>query len=239
MNRPAEKRSWSWYKKHFITKERITKGVLFWKKNKKVLDIANRRYGVPPSIIVSIIGVETMYGEKKGTFKILNTLGTLAFYYSPRKKFFQEELASYIAIAKENHWNNIRSSYAGAFGIPQFMPDTYMNYAVSYSHTKTPDLIHNDNDAILSIANFLSHKGWEKNEPVLIQENTTNIKKRKNTNQKKTALKIVDNHTIYYRIPLPNFYCIMHYNHSFNYAMAVYTLSQKLQHETHYESKTV
>ena len=258
---PAEKKSWNWYKKHFITNKRIKNGLRYWHKHKQALNYARRHYGINPSIIVAIIGIETQYGKKQGRYFILNALGTLAFHYPPRTKFFQTELANYLIIASQHRWGNIHSSYAGAFGIPQFMPNSYRQFGVSYQKKRSPDLIYNNRDAILSIANFLNKKGWNRNQYIVLDiKRPSNVTFSQLIQHPKQSLAWYQKHRIIthahanpntpvrlislssqtteqHWLALPNFECIMHYNPRIKYAMAVYTLSRILQHEIHHERR--
>ena len=170
MQLPYEKSAWLTYKKHFITPERVYNGVLFWYKNRDVLKLAESKYGIPADIIVAILGIETKYGQEQGTYNALNTLVTLAFYYPPKAKFFQKELGAFIVLSHQNHFNPfaIRSSYAGALGIPQFMPSSYLDYGVGYPNLFKANLFSNPKDAILSVANFLMQKGWENDQPIAV-----------------------------------------------------------------------
>src|SRR5262249_13943432 len=124
-------------------------------------------YGVPAEIIVAIIGVETSYGKNKGNFPVLQTLATLAFDYPRRAEFYKKELEEYLLLIKEQELNPLAmtGSYAGAIGMPQFMPSSYRKYAVDSGNGQS-DLINNDFDVILSVANYFEVHGWQKNEAI-------------------------------------------------------------------------
>lgn len=171
MNTPYEEKSWIDYKKHFITPSKILNGVYFWDEHKHVLEMAEQKYGIPADIIVAILGMETQYGKKQGTFNVLDTLMTLAFYYPPKRTFFQKELGNFLILTHQFHLDlySLKGSYAGALGIPQFMPSSYLAYAVSYSPSKKPNLFINLDDAIVSVANFLMQQGWERDEPIAVE----------------------------------------------------------------------
>jgi membrane-bound lytic murein transglycosylase B len=165
----VEAKSWEWYKNLLLTPTRINKGKAFTKQFPQTLDQAQNIYGVPSEYIASILGVETMYGERKGQFLVPEALATIGFYYPKRSKFFLYELDSLLQLEKNTHINifSLKGSYAGAFGMGQFMPDSYQDYAISHKN-KAPDLMHSFDDNILSIANFLSKKGkWQKDQPCL------------------------------------------------------------------------
>lgn len=123
---------------------------------------------MPQEIIVALIGVETLYGRRAGRFRALDALTTLAFDYPRRGEFFRNELVEYLLLAREQEFNllDIKSSYAGALGIPQFMPSSYRKYAVDFNGNGKVDLLHEPEDAIGSVANYLKQYGWIAGEPI-------------------------------------------------------------------------
>lgn len=145
--------------------KRIDEGLIYWNKHKKILTIAKRRYHVPPEIIVAIIGKETDYGKSPLNYRALDTLIALSFYNTIRKEYFQNELAQYLLLTRDLNINpkKIKSSFDGGIGIAQFMPSSYRRYAVAYNKHLKPNLMSNDNDAILSVANYLHHFNWQPN----------------------------------------------------------------------------
>jgi|GEM_PF-418711 len=162
--------SWDRYPK-FITADRIEKGVEFWRKNRYWLDKAYRIFGVEPEYIVGIIGVETNYGRHTGDHRVLDALTSLALEYKSRSKFFTKQLENYILLTKEQGLNpfNIYGSYGGAFGIVQFMPDSYRKYAIDFDGDGIANLF-NPADAIGSVANFFINKGkWIPGIPVAMR----------------------------------------------------------------------
>ena len=167
MNTPYEEKPWYIYKKTLLTKDRILKGVKYQKDNYKFLIKEKRKYGVPPSIVVAIIGIESFYGKYKGKYPILDSLAMLAFFYPQRGNFFQGELAQYLLLTRKLNINptKMKGSYAGAMGIAQFMPSTYMHYAVDFDKNGNKNLFGNA-DAIGSIGNFLKKFGWKRNSPI-------------------------------------------------------------------------
>lgn len=166
----AERKSWVRYRARFLTPQRIRGGVKFWQTHSHVLKRAEQQFGVPADVIVAIIGIETEYGRNTGRFSALQALTTLAFYYPPRSTFFREELAQLFVYARENKLavEDIKSSYAGALGIPQFMPGSLRRYAVDFDKNGSIDLAGSEADAIGSIAAFLAAHGWVKNGPVAV-----------------------------------------------------------------------
>ncbi|MCC7005035.1 MAG: lytic murein transglycosylase B [Ottowia sp.] len=169
------KKNWQTYQARWIDSSRIQNGLKFWQRYAGALSRAEKDYGVPAEIIVSIIGIETLYGKNMGNFSVLDTLATLAFDYpetpkrAVRSATFREELAHYLAWCQSNHIpvQEPRGSYAGAMGIPQFMPSSMRRYAVSLDPQRAADLAHNPIDAINSIANFLDQHGWESGRPIV------------------------------------------------------------------------
>ena len=170
IRKPYEDLSWARYKKLLVSERRINGGKQFVQDNKAVLRHAEETYGVPSSIITSIIGIESNYGKVQMPFSVLDSLSTLSFNYPPRSKFFQSELAAFIEMVLKYNLNPtaIKGSYAGAIGIPQFMPSNYLTYAVRYKQDSlAPDLISSREDSIMSVANYLKRKGhWIHNTPI-------------------------------------------------------------------------
>lgn len=167
---PATIKPWPEYRANFINKKRIQEGLIFWMRYEEVLKRAEWEYGVPQEIIVAVIGVETMYGRNSGRFSALEALTTLAFDYPPRANFFRSELEHYLLLAREQDWElfKVKSSYAGALGIPQFMPSSYLNHAADYDNDNMIDLLNEPVDAIGSVANYLKNYGWRRGEPVAV-----------------------------------------------------------------------
>ncbi|MCK4609089.1 MAG: lytic murein transglycosylase B, partial [Gammaproteobacteria bacterium] len=173
IEKPYEARAWYLYNKIFLNEKRVLDGIEYWQSHEADLSRAEQQYGVPASIIVAIVGVESDYGRNKGNYPVLNTLGTLAFYYPPRADFFQEELAQFLLLARKFHLDptTLTGSYAGALGYPQFMPSSYRYYAVDFNHKHNEDLFHDTSDVIGSVANYFHHAGWRTND--LIAEPAT------------------------------------------------------------------
>jgi len=159
---PATQRSWQAYRANFLNPQRVDAGVAFWRRYAAMLDRATRVYGVPPEIVVAIIGVETEYGRNTGSFRVLDALATLAFDYPRRGEFFRGELEQFLLLARESRADagSFRGSYAGAIGIPQFMPGSIRRYAVDFDGDGRLDLRASAADAIGSVANFLAQHGW-------------------------------------------------------------------------------
>ncbi|MGA8862288.1 MAG: lytic murein transglycosylase B [Gallionella sp.] len=162
ISRPSTAKPWPEYRANFVNPQRIRMGLAFWKKYRKTLQRAERKYGVPQDIIVAVIGVETIYGQDDGNYRTLDALTTLAFEYPPRADFFRSELENFLLLARDQQLDllAIRGSYAGALGIPQFMPSTYRTYAVDFNGNRRINLLRENTDAIGSVANYLKEVGW-------------------------------------------------------------------------------
>ncbi|HJH24278.1 MAG TPA: lytic murein transglycosylase B [Paenalcaligenes hominis] len=172
-NKGQIKRSWNTYKNRFIEPIRIKAGLDFWNQHAEILQRTAQEYGVPPEILVSIIGVETIYGRYTGDFRVLDALLTLGFSYPDnsrpeRGKLFRDQLADLIVLDYQGKIdaNTITGSFAGAVGLPQFMPGSLMRYAVDADHDGKIDLFHSMPDILASVANFLIEHGWQPGLPV-------------------------------------------------------------------------
>ena len=172
---PEQQRSWERYRARFINDRRITNGLVFWQENGAELTRAEAIYDVPQEIIVAIIGVETEYGQNMGQFGVLEALATLAFDYPPRAPFFRTELEQFLLMARENGVSplTIKGSYAGAIGIPQFMPSSQRQFAVDFDRDDRIDLRESTVDAIGSVARFLNMHGWQPKAPIAVPATVT------------------------------------------------------------------
>lgn len=173
ISRPAEGKPWHEYRLIFMTDKRIEGGVEFWKENLDLIEAASKKFGVDQEIIVSIIGVETFYGRITGSYRIIDSLVTLGFYYpqdlsSDRSPFFSSELMQYMQLAAEEGLPTaeVTGSYAGAMGMGQFMPSSYREYAVDFDEDGSRDLWRSKADVIGSVANYLHRHGWQAGQPV-------------------------------------------------------------------------
>jgi len=180
IKKPYEALPWSKYKNFFITNDRANQGIDFWNKHSDTLKKAEQKYGVPPEVIVAIIGVETNYGKNKGKFPVLDSLATLSFNYPPRARFFKSELEQFLLLTKEENWEptKIYGSYAGALGYPQFISSSLRHYAVDFNNDGHRDILNNPEDAIGSVANYFYKHGWQKGFPITIQANKDSNKFR-------------------------------------------------------------
>lgn len=168
MTNPSTLKPWLDYRATFVNDARVNAGLKFWTRNAEAVRRAEEQFGVPQEIIVALIGVETFYGQQAGNFRTVDALTTLAFEYPPRADFFRSELEQYLLLAREQQFDllSIRGSYAGALGLPQFMPSSYRKYAVDFNNNGRIDLLNERADAIGSAANYLRQFGWAPGEPV-------------------------------------------------------------------------
>lgn len=256
---PAErKKKWFEYRPIFLKQARADAGVKFWKENQAILEQAEEIYGVPPEIIVAIIGVETYYGRITGKHPVFDSLVTLGFGYPKRAKFFLSELEHYLLMCREEGFDPsaLNGSYAGAMGVGQFISSSYRRYSVDQNEDGKRDLWNSKEDIIGSVANYFKVHGWEKNQPVASgaqfsgnasQVDESNTLKPAFTygqlnkqgfvadmpiaNDEQVSLFVLDTNknSKEYWIGQHNFYVITRYNHSHMYAMAVYQLSQEIK----------
>ena len=164
-------RSWQRYRSRFIEPVRIKAGVAFWDRHADTIRTASEKYGVPEEIIVGIIGVETIYGRNTGSYQAVSALSTLAFDYPRRAELFRGELENLLLMAREQGRDPLdyQGSYAGALGLPQFLPSSVRNYAVDFDGDGQIDLLNSPKDAIGSVARYMQMHGWESGAPVAVR----------------------------------------------------------------------
>jgi membrane-bound lytic murein transglycosylase B len=168
-------KNWRVYQSRFLDPVRINAGVRFWRNNEATLQRAYQEFGVPPEVIVGILGVETIYGRYMGNFRVLDALTTLAFDYpntpnrADREQTFRKNLEDYLVWTRDSQIDptTVLGSYTGAIGIPQFLPSSIVQYAIAYDGNKQIDLRTSAADAIGSVANYLKQNGWENGRPVI------------------------------------------------------------------------
>ncbi|MBL8398894.1 MAG: lytic murein transglycosylase B [Candidatus Accumulibacter sp.] len=252
---PEMQRSWYRYRQRFVTSQRIAGGQRFWTQNESSLKRAEQIYGVPAAVIVAIIGVETEYGQNMGSFGVLEALASLAFNYPPRAEFFRDELEQFLLLARENGISPlaVKGSYAGAIGIPQFMPGSQRRFAVDFDGDDRIDLRNSTVDAIGSVARFLQQHGWQKGAPVAVPAQVQGDPaallamgiKPELTVQELAArgvvasadperpaalIDLVSPETpAEYWLGFDNYYVITRYNRSSFYAMSVFQLAEALR----------
>ena len=164
-------KNWAAYRKLFVEPKRMQAGLAFWRDNEATLERAAQQFGVPAAIIIGLIGVETYYGQITGGFRVIDALATLAFDFPPGRKdrsgFFREELSQFLQLARREGLDplSMKGSYAGALGLPQFMPGSWNRYAVDFDGDGKVDLINSAADAIGSVAHYLAEHGWQRGLP--------------------------------------------------------------------------
>lgn len=255
--RPAEKaKPWKDYRKQFVTADRVQNGVVFWREHAATLARAEREFGVPPQIVVAILGIETRYGRQMGKFRVLDALTTLGFDYPPRAPFFRKELVEFFLLTREQKLapEDVMGSYAGAMGYGQFMPSSFRKYAIDFDGDGHIDVINDIDDAIGSVANYLKEHGWQRSAPLVVRalvkeplpeglladklDPVTPVADYRRQNvQPATPLPDALNTALFmvegdagneYWLAPNNFYVITRYNRSQMYALAVVQLSEEI-----------
>ncbi|TXH91027.1 MAG: lytic murein transglycosylase B [Rhodoferax sp.] len=167
-------KNWNLYRERFVEPRRIAAGVAFWQQHRATLERAQQATGVPAEIIVGIVGIETLYGKHSGGFRVIDALSTLAFDFpashpraAQRAAFFQGELEAYLALTVRNDMDPLalRGSYAGAMGMPQFMPSSWEKYGIDFDGDGKVDLFNNPQDVIGSVANYFKAFQWQPGMP--------------------------------------------------------------------------
>jgi membrane-bound lytic murein transglycosylase B len=255
--RPAEAtKPWNEYRPIFLTDKRIDDGIAFYRENRALLDRVGKEYGIPPEIIVAIIGVETSYGRITGKYRVLDALVTLAFHYPPRSAFFRGELKQLFLLG-EHHLavplDELRGSYAGAMGWGQFMPTSIAKWAKDEDGDGRIDLWNSLPDISASVANYFHAHGWEATRPVSVRAQPASdaheLKpdglepvyplqqmeawgyapiERVDAQTPSTLLKLDGERGPEYWLTFRNFYVITRYNKSPLYSMAVWQLAQAI-----------
>ena len=168
---PFGQRNWLEYRSRYLEDRRVQAGADFWRGNASALDHAAERFGVPPEVVVAIIGVETYWGRITGNFRTIDVLATLSFDYLRRADYYRKELVELLLLAREQGTDPLRfkGSFAGAIGLPQFMPGSIRRFAVDFDGDGRIDLAGSPTDAIGSVASFLVQHGWQRCLPVLFE----------------------------------------------------------------------
>ncbi|MCP1659478.1 lytic murein transglycosylase B [Neisseria perflava] len=251
MYRPSTSRPWYEFRTGNSGAAKFNGGRQFYAANRAVIDDVARKYGVPAELIVAIIGIETNYGKNTGSFRVADALGTLAFDYPRRAEFFQNELSELLKMAKEERQDvfSFKGSYAGAMGMPQFMPSSYRKWAVDYDGDGHRDIWNNVGDVAASVANYMKQHGWKTGGKMIVPVNLNINAQLQAIIDEKTALTrtvadfkalgvtpqeyVADNgKAVLYRLEtapgvyeyylgLNNFYSVWQYNNSRMYVTAV------------------
>jgi membrane-bound lytic murein transglycosylase B len=256
IQRPAEKTlAWWEYRARFLTEERINAGVQVMTDNREALQRIAKDSGVPAEYLVAITGVETLFGRTTGRYRVLDALATLGFEYPPRGAFFRRELEQFLVMTREEGLDPRvpLGSYAGAMGIPQFMPSSFRNYAVDGNGDGHRDLWQAWPDVFASIANYFREHGWRTDQPVLadainegstddpavarvaLNETVASLRRRGYTFETSLPasapamlVPAALEQAMSWRIGFQNFFVITRYNRSPLYAMAVHDLAEAI-----------
>ncbi len=251
---PGSRKNWAVYKARFTDAYRIGLGRAFLQTHASAFEAAQQKYGVPPAVIAAIVGVETLYGKISGNFKLIDVLPTLAFDYPRRADFFQGELLAFMQLVQSGTLSaDTKGSFAGALGLPQFMPSSLQRWGASSNGAQRIDLAGSPQDAIISVASFLAAHGWQRDMPVAFEAPTidetsagallkldatpaydfTSIAPHapshapKNIQYAVVDLQHIDLRHVYL-LTTQNFHTLMQYNRSYFYASAVWYLAKQL-----------
>ena len=256
---PVRKRSWARYLSQHADKNRVIEGRAFMAAHRRVFRDVEKDSGVPANVIAGIIGVETRYGKFMGRFPVMETLATLAFDSPRRNDFFRKELETLLIMGHQGviDLSAVKGSFAGAMGLPQFMPSSWRSYAVGFKNKDKPDLLNNPHDAIASVGNFLKAHGWQPHSPThavavvpgsskpqvfvapalapihtVAQIQEAGIAQQESRLAPHTRASLIDlpeeDDTVKYWFAAHNFFVVTQYNRSFMYAAAVLTLAEAL-----------
>ena len=259
ISRPAEKtKTWDEYRGIFLTPKRIATGVVFANQHKDLINRVEKETGVPAKILLGILGVETSFGNIQGRYKVVNSLYTLAVGYPPRSAFFREELINLFYLCREQDLSitEIKGSYAGAMGAPQFIASSYRAYAVDGDGDGKINLFESWEDILMSIGHYLKENGWEESKNIInrIQIDNKQMEElaSKTVTPKSTvadlaaagiqlnpSLELTEKAQVIYLeglnsdeeavIGLHNFYVITTYNRNVMYALAVLELGESIE----------
>jgi len=258
MSRPAEKvMPWHEYRARFMTERRIRRGGEVRREQSAALEAASRASGVPCSVLLAITGVETFYGEMTGSHRVIDALATLAFDYPARSSYFRGELEQFLLMAREESLDPLAplGSYAGAMGVPQFMPTSFRSYAVDGGGDGHRDLWRDWNDVFASVGNYLKLHGWRAGEPVMVAADVSDARldgvELTNLDLTETVgslrergvrfdtglpadaravlIELAGSAGPEYRVGFANFHAITRYNRSALYASAVNDLAEALE----------
>ena len=255
--KPYEAKPWYAYKKLFLTDARVQGGIEFKQRNASALAHAESKYGVSADIITAIIGVESSYGKRPGNYRVIDALSTLGFDYPKRGEFFRGELAQFLLMCRDEGIDPFQpvGSYAGAMGMPQFMPSSFRRLAADGDNDGRRDIWNNPADAIASVARYFSANGWQTGEPIAVSATvgegvayqalvSKSLKPDHSIAQfeemgitpeqpvhgptKAALVKLEEENGPAFWLGFHNLYVITRYNHSPLYAVAAYELSKRL-----------
>lgn len=247
---------WTRYRTQFLDDHHVDGGIAFWHKHQDALARASQKYGVAPAYILGIIGVETGFGANFGNHRIIDALTTLSFDYQRRGDYFRSELENFLVMTNNERLDPLqpRGSFAGAMGYGQFMPSSFLKWAVDFNGDGRIDLW-NPEDAIGSVAHYFAEHGWQAGQPVVspIQGSKMGIENLEpgidhpyslstlqqagvepvgvcNCDYPLRLILLRHQHHDEYWLGHPNFYTISRYNHSTYYVMAVHELARAIKY---------
>jgi len=254
ISRPAEAKPWHQYRPIFVTASRIGDGVNYCGEHRDLLLQVTERYGVPAEILCAIVGVETRYGRYQGSYPVVDALGTLAFGYPKRARFFRKQLVEYLLMAREEGFDPATrlGSYAGAMGQPQFIPSSFRAYAIDFDQSGQRDLWQSSADILGSVAHYLQRHRWQRGQPIAVPAKVSGSRWQALRDRgyqpsirvaeladygvtplqplardaKVALLTLAGAQGEEAWLVLDNFYAITRYNHSPLYAMAVFQLAE-------------
>lgn len=257
MHSQSRPRPWFEYRPAFVNRPRIAGGARFWQDHAPALERAREQFGVPPELVVATIAAETLFGKMMGTHPVLDSLATLAFDFPKRAEFFRGELEQFLLLARELSIDPAqpRGSFAGAMGIPQFMPTSYRKYAVDFDGDGRIDLFRSASDAIGSVANYYRVFGWVTGGPVAVRvsapvelaEAQAKLGIRPHTTVgalreqgfvpatevdatlPAMVFPLVMKEGTEYWLGFDNFFVITRYNRAIHYAMSVFELAREIR----------
>jgi membrane-bound lytic murein transglycosylase B len=262
MDKPGTSLPWYTFVQNNASSIRISAGNIFWRNNTEVIQAVAKHYGVAPQLLVAIVGIETNYGSTMGSYRVADALTTLGYHYPRRAEYFQRELAEFLQLAYEEKQDpfSFKGSFAGAMGMPQFMPSSLRQYAVDWNGDGHRDIWRNSGDTLASIANYMKQHGWQSGAPIAVPVTMQPTPQLQHIIEESTALKYtagelrqlgvvipaqIDNQEkgVLYRLEkspgkydywfgLNNFYTVWQYNHSRHYVAAVRQIANSLSYSS-------
>jgi len=259
ISRPAERVvPWYEYRKIFLTPTRIDAGVQFWRDNAALIEATARERKVEPELLLAIVGIESLFGQRMGRYRVLDSLSTLAFAYPPRARFFGSELEAFLLVSREEGAQVLDAlgSYAGAMGAGQFIPSSFRAYAVDADADGRRDLWGDWADILASVANYFQSHGWQSGEPIaapaMRRADASGAEPKESLELNETVGSLTslgyvfttelpaeskalvfalehDEDSPEYWVGFHNFYVITRYNRSVKYALAAYQLSMAIR----------
>lgn len=171
LEKPSTSRPYYEFRPKFVNDKNVAEGAAYWRKNAALLDKISAQYQVEPEYLVAILGIETQWGRNTGTFRVMDALSTIAFDYPRRAEFFRKELKEFLLLAREESADpfSFRGSYAGAMGMPQFMPSSFHNFAQDWDGDHHRDIWKNQGDTLASVANYFAKHGWKAGESLVVE----------------------------------------------------------------------